>query len=703
MKKALTIGACGFLLVATLCRGQQAAPLAADFAVRKIYSKHMVLQRDRPIKIAGTAEVGKAVVVKLAGNSVTAVADANGEWTAVLPAMPAGGPHVVSVSGANGKQISFDDVLIGEVWLCSGQSNMSMPVFSSGQFWSAMNGEEEARQAHYPQIRLHNTSQKRGMAPEGPRKEIAGPEWVVCTPDSAAPFSAAGYFFGRQLFKELGVPIGLIDSSWGGTPIESWISEEGFRSANLERDLERIRQGKLSPEEIKALEEAAAIKAKEAFVTWEKRFFTQYQQQSDAARGWSQAELSSDGWATVELPDERFPRDMDGVIWYRRAVSIPADWVGKDLVLSLGAIDDCDETYFNGELVGKTGTDTADYWATPRQYTVPGAMVKAGQAVIAVRVIDYHLDGGFTGKAAELSIAPKEGGQGQSLAGSWLSRTEFVVDPAVIGKRPEPTGVGASSLSSRKPGHPTTLYNAMIAPWTIYPIRGAIWYQGESNAGAYERYMTLHPLLIQDWRRLWQDPDLAFIFVQLAAYERHRPKERLADDFWVGREPSDGNWPKLREVQTATLKIPRTGMAVTIDAGDHSDIHPANKQIVGYRLAKEAMRICYGFKGVSAGPLYKDMAIEGNRIRIHFDNAASGLVSKGGEPTSFAIAGADGVFVWANAKIEGTTIVVWSDKVPEPKAVRYAWASYPGNANLFNRENFPASPFRTDMPDYLIK
>jgi len=320
-----------------------------------------------------------------------------------------------------------------------------------------------------------------------------------------------------------------------------------------------------------------------------------------------------------------------------------------------------------------------------------------------VRVIDYYGDGGFTGKAEDLSIGPKDGEERQSLAGQWLSRTEFVADLAVIGKRPDPAGTGVSTLSSRKPGHPTTLYNAMIAPWTIYPIRGAIWYQGESNAGAYERYMTLHPLLIQDWRRLWQDPDLAFIFVQLAAYERHKPTERLADDFWVGREPSDDSWAKLREVQTATLKIPRTGMAVTIDAGDHSDIHPANKQIVGYRLAKEAMRICYGFKGVSAGPLYKDMAIEGNRIRIHFDNADSGLVSKGGEPTSFAIAGADGVFVWANAKIEGKTIVVWSDKVPEPKTVRYAWARYPGNANLFNRENFPASPFRTDMPDYLIK
>jgi sialate O-acetylesterase len=682
---------------------QAAAPLASEFTVRKIYSKHMVLQREQPIKIAGTAEVGKAVEVSLANNSCRAVADAAGEWTAVLPALPAGGPHVLSVSGARRQQIVFEDVLIGDVWLCSGQSNMSMPVFSGQPFWSAMNGEEEVRQAHYPQIRLHNTSQRRAMAPEGPRKEIAGPEWTLCTPSSVAQFSAAGYFFGRQLFKELGVPIGLIDSSWGGTPIESWISEEGFRSANLERDLERISQGKLSAEEIQALQAAAAAKAKEAFAAWQERFWAQAPRPADAARDWAAPELTAEGWTAVELPGARFPQDMDGVIWYRKTLQLPPQWIGKELALNLGPIDDCDETYFNGKLIGKTDTDTANYWSTPRQYSVPAAMVSGDQAFIAVRVIDYYLEGGFTGTAADLSIGPKDSQERLSLAGSWLSRTEFAADLTRIGPRPDPAGASLNNLASQKPGHPTTLYNAMIAPWTIYPIRGAIWYQGESNAGAYERYMTLHPLLIQDWRRLWQNPELAFIFVQLAAYEGHRPKERLADDFWVGREPSDGNWPKLREVQTATLSMPHTGMAVIIDAGDHSDIHPANKQIVGYRLAKEAMRICYGFKGVSAGPLYKSISYEDGRLRVHFDNADSGLISKGGEPTSFAIAGADGVFVWANAKIEGKTVVVWSDKVLEPKAVRYAWASYPGNANLYNRENFPASPFRSDQPDYLLK
>lgn len=704
MKRSLWFGVCGVLAAAALCHGQQQAPLAGDFAVRKVYGSHMVLQRDRPIKIAGTAEAGKAVEVQLGGLSATAVADARGEWTAILPAMPAGGPHVVTVSGAANKQTRFEDVLIGEVWICSGQSNMSMPVYSGRQFWSAMNGEEEARQADYPQIRLHNTSLMRGMAPEGPRQEIAGPEWVVCTPDTVQPFSAAGFFFGRQLFKELGVPIGLIDSSWGGTPIESWISEEGFKSANLTGDLEKIQRGKLSPEEVQRLEAEAAAKGKEAFVAWEKRFFDQYQAQSQAAAAWKGPEFAADGWSATMVPQEHFATDMDGVIWYRKALDIPAAWAGKDLVITLGAVDDCDEAYFNGELVGKTSTDTANYWSAERRYTVPAALVKGGAAVIAIRVIDYYGGGGFTGKAEHMAIGPADAAARLSLAGEWLRKTEFVADLQVIGKRPEQVDGGAvAALSSRKPGHPTTLYNAMVAPWTIFPIRGAIWYQGESNAGAFERYMTLHPLLIQDWRRLWQDPDLAFIFVQLAAYERHKPTERLADDFWVEREPSDSNWPKLREVQTATLKIPRTGMAVTIDVGDHSDIHPANKQIVGYRLAKEAMRICYGFKGISAGPLYKSMSVEGTRLRVLFDNADSGLISKGGEPTSFAIAGADGVFVWAKAKIEGTSVVVWSDNVPEPKAVRYAWASYPGNANLFNRENFPASPFRTDQPDYLIK
>ena len=287
------------------------------------------------------------------------------------------------------------------------------------------------------------------------------------------------------------------------------------------------------------------------------------------------------------------------------------------------------------------------------------------------------------------------------LNGAWKYKVEFKIDTQKLGTRPTPPD--DLSISQSSPYFPATLYNSMVAPWTVYPIRGVIWYQGESNAGAYEEYMKLHPLLIQDWRNKWNNPEMPFLFIQLAAFERHSPAKPGPADFWKNRQPSDSSWPKLREVQTATLAIPNTGMAVAIDVGNPFDIHPADKQTLGYRLGKEAERICYGSREISAGPLYERMTVEGNKVRLFFKNTGSGLVARDGAPTSFAIAGKDGNFVWADAKIDGDTVLVWSDKVKEPVEVRYAWAGYPGNANLYNKEGFPASPFRTAKPDYLLK
>ena len=258
--------------------------------------------------------------------------------------------------------------------------------------------------------------------------------------------------------------------------------------------------------------------------------------------------------------------------------------------------------------------------------------------------------------------------------------------------------------AASSPQFPATLYNAMIAPWIVYPVRGAIWYQGESNAGGWVDYMTLFPLLIKDWRAKWNDPAMPFVFVQLAAFERHTPTKPLADDFWKKLQPSDPSWAKLREVQTATLNLPNTGMAVAIDIGNHSDIHPNDKQTLAKRVAAEAERLAYGRKGVTAGPMYESMKIEGNKIRLGFTNVGKGLVAKGGKKLNcFAIAGKDGKFVWANARIEGASVLVWADSVKEPVAVRYAWSGYPGEPNFYNEEGFPACPFRTDMPDYLLK
>lgn len=689
------LGACGSI----------SAPdkMAGTFTVHKVYGDHMVLQCDRPIRISGTAAPGESVKVTIGENSAYATAGDDGEWTAELPAMKAGmQPYSVVVTGKEGTPgVSFEDVLIGEVWLASGQSNMEMPVYSGRQFWNSANGKAEVAAADHPGIRLFNTCQRRSVSPGVEQKEIAGPGWVVCSPETVGPFSALGYYFARQLHKDLNVPVGVINSSWGGTPIQSWISEAGYRSANRTGELAKIESSRKPSKEQEAKIAALKKKAKIAFDAWEKRFYAFDPAATAAAQAWKNPGFDDSGWQSEEVPSSP-AADFDGIFWYRRTVTIPAEWAGKELTLSLGAIDDCDETFFNGEKVGATGTSTPNYWSVPRVYKIPGKLVKAGANTIAVRVADMYSNGGLMGPEPLLYLQlGNDKNDRIRLNGAWKYKVEFKIDTQKLGTRPTPPD--DLSISQSSPHFPATLYNSMVAPWTVYPIRGVIWYQGESNAGAYEEYMKLHPLLIQDWRNKWNNPEMPFLFIQLAAFERHSPSKPGPADFWKNRQPSDSSWPKLREVQTATLAIPNTGMAVAIDVGNPFDIHPADKQTLGYRLGKEAERICYGSREISAGPLYERMTVEGNKVRLFFKNTGSGLVAKDGAPASFAIAGKDGNFVWADAKIDGDTVLVWSDKVKEPVEVRYAWAGYPGNANLYNKEGFPASPFRTAKPDYLLK
>lgn len=689
------LGACGSI----------SAPdkMAGTFTVHKVYGDHMVLQCDRPIRISGTAAPGESVKVTIGENSAYATAGDDGEWTAELPAMKAGmQPYSVVVTGKEGTPgVSFEDVLIGEVWLASGQSNMEMPVYSGRQFWNSANGKAEVAAADHPGIRLFNTCQRRSVSPGVEQKEIAGPGWVVCSPETVGPFSALGYYFARQLHKDLNVPVGVINSSWGGTPIQSWISEAGYRSANRTGELAKIESSRKPSKEQEAKIAALKKKAKIAFDAWEKRFYAFDPAATAAAQAWKNPGFDDSGWQSEEVPSSP-AADFDGIFWYRRTVTIPAEWAGKELTLSIGAVDDCDETFFNGEKVGATGTSTPNYWSVPRVYKIPGKLVRAGANTIAVRVADMYSNGGLMGPEPLLYLQlGNDKNDRIRLNGAWKYKVEFKIDTQKLGTRPTPPD--DLSISQSSPHFPATLYNSMVAPWTVYPIRGVIWYQGESNAGAYEEYMKLHPLLIQDWRNKWNNPEMPFLFIQLAAFERHSPSKPGPADFWKNRQPSDSSWPKLREVQTATLAIPNTGMAVAIDVGNPFDIHPADKQTLGYRLGKEAERICYGSREISAGPLYERMTVEGNKVRLFFKNTGSGLVAKDGAPASFAIAGKDGNFVWADAKIDGDTVLVWSDKVKEPVEVRYAWAGYPGNANLYNKEGFPASPFRTAKPDYLLK
>jgi len=401
------------------------------------------------------------------------------------------------------------------------------------------------------------------------------------------------------------------------------------------------------------------------------------------ALGYAATSFDAADWKMMKLPQtiEAAGLDIDGAVWFRKEVEVPASWAGKDLLLSLGPIDDFDVTYFNGARVGAMGSEIQNSYAVPRRYKVYGSVVRAGRNLIAVRVFDRGGSGGFTGVQEQMSLAPAAGRKTDAvaLAGDWRYKVELALEPKKPdwGTRPNPPG--ANNQNS-----PTVLFNAMIAPLTPYAIRGAIWYQGESNAGRAYQYRTLFPAMIRNWRAAWGEGNFPFYFVQLANWQPMKP------------QPGESEWAELREAQMMTLREPHTGMAVIIDIGDTKDIHPRNKADVGHRLAVRALADTYSQKIEPSGPLYEAQSIEGNKIRIKFKHVDGGLTTAGaGPPEGFAIAGADHKFHWAEARIDGDNVVVWSNEVPQPVAVRYGWADNP-DCNLYNKADLPASPFRTD-------
>ncbi len=626
-------------------------PPARKIVMDPLFTDNMVLQRDQTIKIWGKAEPGSSVEVELGNSRAEAVAGGQGRWEAALPPMPAGGPYELILRGE--KTYRIKNVMIGEVWVCSGQSNMEMPVSR------VMNAKQEIAAAHYPEIRLLTVEKATSPAPLDTFRSAG---WQLCTPKTVADFSAVAYFYGRSLYKELNVPIGLIHSSWGGTVIEAWTSAETLRKfpefADRLDSLEKISHENIA----KALKEyKARMKARE------KRMHGPDAGMRDGKYVWNAPGLNTSEWEEMELPtlwERAGHRDLDGAVWFRKRVNIPPSMSGKTLTLSLGPVNDNDITWFNGVKVGETKGASEK-----RIYKIPASLVNKGTNVIVVRVFDIGNNGGIYGQPDELKITD-DAGHVIPLRGVWKYRIGLAVEPV--------------PRSPYDPNQPTVLYNAMIRPLIPYAIRGAIWYQGESNAGRAYQYRQLFPAMITDWRTHWDQGDFPFYFVQLANFLHPQA------------EPGDDAWAELREAQLMTLRLPNTGMAVTIDIGDADDIHPKNKQEVGRRLALNALRLTYGKDVENSGPLYDSMQIEGKRIRLTFTHVDGGLVAKGGGALKgFAIAGADKHFVWADAKIAGNTVVVSSHKVKHPVAVRYAWASNPV-CNLYNKAGLPASPFRTD-------
>lgn len=646
----------------------------ADVKLPAILSDHMVLEKTAATAIWGKAEPGEEVTVSLAGQTKSVKAGDDGKWRTTLDlGGVSAGPHDMVVKGTN--EIRVRDVLVGDVWLASGQSNMQFTLRG------ALGAEKEMAAPPNPLLR----SFKVKVAPSlDPQDDCEG-EWVVAGPGNVGDFSAVGYFFAKRLQKELGVPIGLIDASLGGTAAESWTSADGLRkepelAAASETQWKEARE---YPEKRKKWEDE--------FSAWTKATDRADRRKGDPAE-FASVEADTSAWAPLNLPGQ-IAGAAPGARWFRKKVEIPASLEGKETFLVLGEIEGFEEVYWNGELIGNLTPETHPGAPYARRYDVPASLVRSGPNVLAIRVFSPATPGGLMGRV--FRVGPV------AVKGEWLTRVEYEFPGAVTAPAPvqppaprSPSGVAAS------------LFNGMIHPILPLALKGVIWYQGEGNGSRAWQYRTTFSRLIEDWREKWNRQDLPFYFCQLA---NHGPKEK---------EPADSNWAELREAQSLALKLPRTGQAVLIDLGEGEGIHPVRKKEVGERLADIALAKTYGKTIAFSGPVLESSAVEGGRVRLRFAHADGGLVARALPPThdlyipgnrtaplvrnspnseleGFAICGKDGKWVWADARIEGSDVVVWSDQVREPVAVRYAWADNP-TANLYNGAGLPASPFRTD-------
>ncbi|MBZ4192396.1 sialate O-acetylesterase [Niabella beijingensis] len=645
---------CRFLLLIFLMTGI-AGKLTATVRLPAVISNNMVLQQKATPALWGTAGAGKTVTVQTSWDKKTylAKADSEGNWKVKVKTASYGGPYVITIAEDN--TITLENVLVGDVWLCSGQSNMEMPLAGWGKI---LNYEEEISNADHPSIRLLQATHVTANQPQK-ELEVRNNGWDICTPATVAEFSSVAYFFAREIYEKTKIPIGLIHSSWGGTIAEAWTSYE---------TLQQLPDFAAAAAKIKATPKTDKAAFEGLMAEWNAKKQAADKGMQNGKAVWAAAGLNTADWKQMQLPglveDNGLP-GFDGVIWFKRKITIPDNWQAGDLTLSLGPVDDDDITWFNGEQIGAT-----EGWNKERVYTIPAGLIRKGENELTVRVTDNGNGGGIYGNAAQLFI--KNGtGQKVALSGNWQYKTSFAL-----------TDLPPAPENPENPNRPTVLYNAMIYPIINYTIKGAIWYQGESNAGRAYQYRQLFPAMIRDWRSKFSSGDFPFYFVQLANFMKR------------SETPAASAWAELREAQLMTTGLPHTGMATIIDIGDAGDIHPKNKQEVGRRLALIALNKDYKKKVEYSGPLYKSQQINNGQIILTFDHAA-GMKAAGEKLTGFAIAGTDQQFHWADAVVKGNTIIVTAAAVKQPVAVRYAWGDNP-EANLVNSAGLPAAPFRTD-------
>lgn len=626
-----------------------AGSAVAEVRLPKLISDGMVLQRDAKVKIWGWASPSEKVTVQIAAQTLTCKANEAGEWTVQLPPQKAGGPFTMEIKGENTVKIS--NILFGDVWLCSGQSNMELPIYRVKPLY-----EEEIKIAQNTNIRYFAVPQKYNL--KSAENDYVSGSWQELNPKSILNFSAVCYFFGKELFQKYNVPIGLINASLGGSPIQAWMSEEALAAfPQYLNDAIKYRDDQL----IRETEAAENKKVNDWYAEANKK-------DAGQAAGWKLPSFDDTDWQKMNVPgywSETPIGKVNGVVWFRREFDIAKENAGKAAFLNLGRIVDADSVFVNGKCVGNI-----TYQYPPRWYNIPENLLVEGRNVIAVRIVSNSGRGGFVpDKPYELKVANSV----IDLKGVWKMKLGCSMPPTP----------GTTFFRWK----PMGLYNGMIAPLVNYNKKGVIWYQGESNTAIPQEYATLLPTMISSWRKNFNQKTLPFVYAQLPNFMETKT------------QPTESNWAVFRDMQTKTLSVPGTAMTVNVDLGDWNDIHPMNKKDVSHRLVLAAQKVAYkDRKVVYSGPLYKSMKVKGNKVDLSFSNTGSGLIAKDGkELRYFAIAGADKKFVWAKAEIIGNKVIVWSDDITNPVAVRYAWSDNPEGANLYNKEGLPASPFNAEL------
>ena len=629
---------------------------SANLRLPQLISNHMVLQRNAYFKIWGWASPGEKISIYFNGRRENTVTGVDSNWQVSFPAMKEGGPFKMIIKGDN--EITLNDILIGDVWFCSGQSNMVLPMERLKEKYPY-----EAENDSFSEIRNFFVPTSADI--NHVHDDLPPAKWVSAAGADLLQMGGLTYFFAKQLYQKYHIPIGIINSSVGGYSIDAWMSAEALHEfPAMETKIKDLKDSNyidnlIRNKPVKEADDALSSTAPDKGITGPVK--------------WIDPDFVPENWHRFWLPGywaDQGVKGLHGILYFRKEIDVPASMTGVPAKLFLGCIVDADSTFVNGKFVGNI-----TYQYPPRRYNLPPGILKSGKNIIVIKLTNTSEKGGFV---PDKNYSLNANGQKIDLRGDWIYQVGQVQNPY------KDEGYGSYDWITHN--SPAGLYNTMVAPANHYAIKGFVWYQGEADWSNPKDYAKYLPALINDWRNKWNEGEIPFLYAQLPGFME------------VEYSPSESDWARLRQSQLESLVLPNTGMAVTIDIGEWNDIHPMDKKDVGERLALWAEHLAYGSNDPDySGPVYQSYQIEGNKIVLHFIHIGTGFMVRGGGILYyFSIAGADKKYVWANAKIEGDKIIVWNDKIQKPVSVRYAWANNPEGANLYNKKGLPASPFETD-------